>query len=584
VEPRSAHGTRRGTERKAGRTGGSGPETIDDLRRLLVGPEQGRLDRLEERPAVTGETVGKVLPEAVAAAAGERRDELAIALEPPVTKAIRAVARKEAELFGEILSPTIGAAVRKAVADAIAAMMQKFNEALERSLSLRSVGWRIEARRSGRPFAEVVLLHTLVFRVEEVFLIHPHTGLVLERAAAEGAGVLEPDQVASMLEAIDAFVHEAFAPLPGDVHIGRIEFGDLFLWVDRGPDAIVAALVRGVAPEAFTDLLRETRERIYLVQRDELARFESDVTPFVSSRPLLERCLAAQRRAAPKRAQIVLGIAAALAAVAIGLYSARLHARTSAEQHALDSAVAALTSQPGIVVTAADVSHGRLHIRGLRDPLAAPAREVLAAQPLPPADVEMAPFWSLDPTIVMRRAGEKLGPPEGVSLALVASVLHAHGVAPRSWTEQARRLAPTIAGVDAFDDADLRSREAVDALRDLAATLEGSMVTFPPDSSDPREAGGLVQARKRAGQLAAVAAEAKTHACLSVVGHADPSGLDAKNVSLSLARARAVVDDMVAHSVARDLLRATGAGVWRGANSAAGARSVTFQVEVGCAP
>jgi hypothetical protein len=56
-------------------------------------------------------------------------------------------------------------------------MMQSFNQTIDHSLSFKGLAWRIEAWRTGRPFAEVVLLHTLRFRVEQLFLIHRDTGL-----------------------------------------------------------------------------------------------------------------------------------------------------------------------------------------------------------------------------------------------------------------------------------------------------------------------------------------------------------------------------------------------------------------------
>jgi OOP family OmpA-OmpF porin len=543
-----------------------------------VGPEQGRIERLEERPMVSGETVGRVLPEAVA----RSRDELAIALEPSMTSAIRSVARRESDLFGEILSPTIGSAVRKAVTDAINAMLQRFNEALERSLSLRSVQWRIEARRTGRPFAEVVLLHTLVYRVEEVFLIHTHTGLVLERVAAEGAGVLDPDQVASMLEAIDSFMREALAPQPGGAHVGQIQFGDLAMWVERAPPIAVAAIVRGVAPRQFGAVLRDARERIALSCQAELARFQSDVTPFAAARPALDRCLAVQRQAAPRRVQRWLALAAAVGVVLAGVLAVHGHARAAAKERSRAAAVAALSGLPGVLVTSADWADGRVRIRGLRDPLAPSAEQALAARGLPAAKLDLAPYISLDPSIVSRRVRRRVEPPDSVVLDVVGATVRARGVAPRSWIERARQLVPAVPGVERYDDVDLRTQEAVDALEAAAARLDRIEVLFPPSSAVPSATADLRRARQEAKRVVAAAADAGTAACVSVMGHADPTGPEAQNKELSENRAREVADDLVAHGVDRGLLRPIGLGVRRDAVAARRARSVTFQVNVGC--
>src|SRR5690606_9140246 len=110
--------------------------TLDDVRRVVLGPERERIARLEARQAVSAASIGDRLPEAIAHSNGGRPEALAIALEPALTSSVRVVARREPQLFGEILAPTIGAAVRRAVAEALAAMLQRFDEALERSLSI----------------------------------------------------------------------------------------------------------------------------------------------------------------------------------------------------------------------------------------------------------------------------------------------------------------------------------------------------------------------------------------------------------------------------------------------------------------
>jgi OOP family OmpA-OmpF porin len=319
-----------------------------------------------------------------------------------------------------------------------------------------------------------------------------------------------------------------------------------------------------------------------LVEREELTRFESNVTPFAAARPLLEQCLAAQRHPPPKRAHLWLALAAGMAVVVAGLFVAHRHARASAERRVLDSSVAALASQPGIVVTTADWSGDRLRLGGLRDPLASVPQDVLAARGLPAASLQLAPYSSLDPQIVERRARRKLSPPQGASLALVGGVLYAHGVAPRNWIEQTRRLAPVITGIERYDDSDLRPQEAVEDLRNAAAVLERALVSFPVASNNPDLALGLVAARKSAQRVVAAARDANLRACLSVVGHADATGFEAQNQALSEARARAVVADLVAHGVPRELLGPVGAGIWRDAGSEQRARSVTFHVDVGC--
>ena len=90
--------------------------------------------------------------------------ELARALAPPVEKAITASVRRDPKPLADAIFPIIGPAIRKAVAASLAAMVESMNRTLEHSVSWRAIRWRLEARRTGRTFGEVVLLHTLLYR------------------------------------------------------------------------------------------------------------------------------------------------------------------------------------------------------------------------------------------------------------------------------------------------------------------------------------------------------------------------------------------------------------------------------------
>jgi len=544
---------------------------------LVVGPEQARLARLEEQFRSGAEAVGGVLPEAVAWTSEHRPEELAIALEPAVTTAVRTVAHRDAELFGEILAPTIGAAVRKAVADALAAMLQRFNLALERGLSIRSVRWRIEAQRTNRPFAEVVLLRTLVYSVEQIFLIHPGSGLVLQHVVADGAVAKDPDQVAAMLEAIDSFAREAFRPQPSSVHLNQIQVGDLTVWVERDASLAVAAVIRGVAPHDFGELLREARERIRLSHRKELARFRSDVSPFLTTRPTLERCLRSVRQVPARRAQLWLAMASVLIFFIVGHGVAKRHARADEQARTLNTYVATLQAEPGIAVTSAQRVDGRVRIAGFRDPLASAPEEVLTQHGLLPAELRFVPFYSLDPRVVEQRVRRLLHPPPGVTLTLHEGVLHATGIAPHGWIEQTELLAKTLPAVERFEGQGLLDESVVAAER-AAAALQTTEIYFARGSADFTSSAAFGHAASLLHQLTAAAAVAHREFCVSVVGHVDSTGTQERNRTLSEARAVRVVMGLSASDRHPGHVRPIGAGVWADAGSEARGRSVTFRV------
>ena len=140
----------------------------------------------------------------------------------------------------------MGPAIRRAIVHTLASMMETLNRTVEHSVSWRAVQWRWTALRTGRPFAEIVLLNTLQYRVEQVFLIHRETGLLLQHVSRNRAGQ-DADQISAMLTAIPDFVRDSFATEAGET-LDALRVGDLAVSVEQGPHAILACVVRGSVP------------------------------------------------------------------------------------------------------------------------------------------------------------------------------------------------------------------------------------------------------------------------------------------------------------------------------------------------
>ena len=90
-------------------------KTLEDLRPLLVGPEQRRIRRIEERldKSMAGMVAG-VLPEAVIESR-KKGEALSWALDPLINGAIHDRVRRDPGSFAEAISPALGPAIRRAV-------------------------------------------------------------------------------------------------------------------------------------------------------------------------------------------------------------------------------------------------------------------------------------------------------------------------------------------------------------------------------------------------------------------------------------------------------------------------------------
>src|SRR5215475_1340934 len=199
-----------------------------ELRELILAPEQQALKDLHHRvddPASRTEDVGSVVAEAIQLRRSQGGDEaLSAAMAPTIETALRESVRKDPGTLADALFPVMGPAIRRSILETLRAFLESFNQILDQSLSIKGLKWRFEALRTGRSFTEVALLHSLVFRVEQVFLIHKKTGLSLGHAVAPSVAMQDPSLVSGMLSAIQDFVRDSFHSGPGE-GIERLNVG-----------------------------------------------------------------------------------------------------------------------------------------------------------------------------------------------------------------------------------------------------------------------------------------------------------------------------------------------------------------------
>src|ERR1700677_3956170 len=200
-----------GDPSRAGEGNGSEqPDDLEKLRHLLLAPERKQIDELRLRLGMEAQTemISQALPQAMRLSSA-RDEQLSKAITPAVESALKESVKRDPTVLTDAVFPIIGPAIRKAITEAFEKMMQSLNQTMEHSLSVQGLKWRIEAFRTGKSFAEVVLLRTLIYRVEQVFLIHKETGLLLLHVEADNISVTDTDMVSGMLTAIRDFGHDA---------------------------------------------------------------------------------------------------------------------------------------------------------------------------------------------------------------------------------------------------------------------------------------------------------------------------------------------------------------------------------------
>jgi OOP family OmpA-OmpF porin len=486
---------------------------------------------------------------------GTPDSRLAEALGPAVESALIRCVRREPRLWAESLYPIILPAIQMAVGAALREMMQTFNQVLEHSLSAKSWRWRFESWRTGKPFAEVVLLRTLVYRVEQVLLIDRHTGLLLLSVTAPHVAPHDTSLISAMLTAIQDFIHESF-DIEKSAGLRELQVGDFSLWIEQGPYAAIAAAVRGNAPVELRETVRDAVEKVHREFAAELRHYTGDSTPFESCRAILEGCLQTRMQNAGKSSnwKAVLFLAALVGA---GGVWAALRIRQAREWN---RALAALQNVPGMVVTQGRRAAGTYFVEGLLDPLAESPQRVLAAHSVDPRILSMRfqPFLSLEPELVLKRARSVLQPPTSASLALDRGVLTLHGAAPHAWILRSRNASPqmSMAGIREIRTGGIQDTD----LEALRRSIEEKIIVFPEDSSvfDRNQARIASLAAAESLQWIRGAVEIERVPIVQVIGFTDPSGTSQRNRNLSQERAEHVAAFLVAASVPRERLQVLG--------------------------
>ncbi len=387
-------------------------QPLAELRAILLGPDRAAWDTLRQRlenPSRRAEDVAGVLAEAVRL----RSDiKLRRALQPLLEEALQLSVQSNPRMLADALFPIFGKAIRKAIASELDALLQSLSQTLEQRISWRSFQWRWESFRTGKSYAEIVVLRSLLYRVEQVFLIHRSSGLLLQHVVApstKAAETKDPEMISGMLTAIQDFVRDSVSGAESD-NLEAVRVGDVGVVLAYGPDAILAGFVRGTAPRKLNRVFQDALDSIEQKEAEALRVFSGDTSGFDSCRPQLQACLVGQGKVEQRVAaswaarSLLFGLPVLLILALTGwwIYSAVAQRRWTDFARRLEN-------EPGIVLTHAEQRGSKFFISGLRDPLAVdPASLLPVGLPSGKVEFHLEPYHSLLPRFGAQREAAEL--------------------------------------------------------------------------------------------------------------------------------------------------------------------------------
>lgn len=523
-------------------------DAFDALRQILVSAEIEQIEDLQVKvgklesdfaKSLKPEEISPILPQAIQQSSKEN-NQLREATLPLVEANIRISAKRNPALLAEALFPVIGPAIRRAITEALSQMVQSLTKTLDNSVSVQGFRWRMEAWQTGKPFGEIVLLHTLLYRVEQVFLIHRENGLLLRHVAGNPADIHatidnsmreNAEMVSAMLTAIQDFAKDSFKTAFTD-QLDTLEYGELSIWIEHAPKATLAIVIRGNAPLELREVMQETLEIISHEQRRALENFKGDAGTFALTQPHLENCLRFKLDDAAKTSNkrlYWLGAGLLLIALTVGFFLARDYWRwTNFLQN--------LKAEKGIVVTETERGWFSHSVSGLRDSLSKSPQDIMKANSYNDSAVKLnfGNYLALDEEFVLQRARTALNPPASVTLKFENGVLSASGSAPETWRKEAASTARFLAGVNRFE-----TGEMFPDFEKLKADIEASRILFNCGTTDftPNQDEKINTLRENLMKLREIADNSDKTFALEFIGNSDQTGSPAIRREISDKRA-----------------------------------------------
>lgn len=343
----------------------------EQLRSLLLGNDyeqvlQQRLDRPDT------DRIAEVISEAFTKR-NQLDDSLAKEISPVIEDSIDTSIKNHPERITNVIFPIIGPAVRKAVSSALSDLMYSLNHLLQHSLSVRSLIWRFKAWRLGVPYGQYVLLQTIQYQVEQVFLIHKETSVLIQSASIQGINYQDPDLVSSMLAAITDFANDSFTQQSDSLNV--LQFGDLSLLIETGPHAVVAFAVRGILHNDVKKGITELLEKIHAEFAPELRIFDGDTSKFETCVEWLEKALVKKEKSKQESKPWMAIVTVFIISSLLGYFSYQKWQLNNAVKQVIET----VNKQPGYQVLNDNYHQKELHLVVLQSPLAKPTNELISS-------------------------------------------------------------------------------------------------------------------------------------------------------------------------------------------------------------
>ena len=334
---------------------------LTELRNIIVGEQQEELlllrNRLEEA-RMDSTKLAEILPEALELSSSGSGEF--------VTKMSFKAIQDDPHGFAEVLFPALVPAISLMITSSTKALTRRINTTIESTTTAQGLKWRMEALRTGESYSDVVVRKTLDYRVEQLFLLKPDSGILIEYLVNEDIGSLDSDAIAAMFSAIQSFVNDSFNSDEHD-RLNQISVGDVNVWLVHRPGVTLACVVRGSIPFELRDKLDAVQDEIFSRFAPKIKDFDGSQSSILGIKELLEPCLQLKMKSEYQNENKKSAIGSfvllfcMIALLGFWIFSGFQKAKMRDDVENL------LFVTPGIVTTAVEWKGGKLRVSGIQE-------------------------------------------------------------------------------------------------------------------------------------------------------------------------------------------------------------------------
>lgn len=210
---------------------------------------------------------------------------------PVIASAIRTNISESREEMVDALYPIMGKLVQRSVTEAMRDLAQRIDQQMRQTLDFKSFWRRFQARLRGISDAEMAMRDALPFQVDEIFLIHKETGLLLIHLSKDGDDNDEDsDIISGMLTAITEFTQDAFGRHEEEA-LNEIQYGGRSILLEAAHLVYLAVVINGFESSELRSDMREAMIAVEHRHASALRRYDGDSARFAESKALLATLL-----------------------------------------------------------------------------------------------------------------------------------------------------------------------------------------------------------------------------------------------------------------------------------------------------